>query len=161
NPESQGDAADQIVPGGGKDRRSVRQPLQRIRDDAWRMSRISTATAPVSARFVPFVAEAAFAALLFLSFVGFMPFAARTPQLLALGENGFSGAGDAARQVAYLLVFAVTIVAAIERRGLRTFANLPVAFAILLIWCVASAAWSLQPAVTFRRAGLEIIVVLS
>jgi exopolysaccharide production protein ExoQ len=125
------------------------------------MSRISTATAPVRAGFVPFVAEAAFAALLFLSFVGFMPFAARTPQLLALGENGFSGAGDAARQVAYLLVFAATIVAAIERRGLRAFANLPVAFAILLIWCVASAAWSLQPAVTFRRAGLEIIVVLS
>jgi exopolysaccharide production protein ExoQ len=125
------------------------------------MSSLSADVAPARAGLVPFVAEAAFSALLLLSFVGFMPFATRTPQLLALGENGVSGAGDSARQIAYLLVFAVTIFAAIERRGLRAFANLPVAFAVLLIWCVASAAWSLQPAVTLRRAGLEIIVVLS
>ncbi|HSZ74526.1 MAG TPA: O-antigen ligase [Rhizomicrobium sp.] len=125
------------------------------------MSSLYADAAPRRAGFVPFAAEAAFAALLLIAFVGFTPFALRTPQVLALGENGVSGAGDTARQICYLIVFAVTVGTAIERRGLRAFANVPVAFAILLIWCVASAAWSLQSAVTLRRAGLEIVVVLS
>jgi exopolysaccharide production protein ExoQ len=125
------------------------------------MSSLSANTAPSRAGLMPFFAEAAFAALLLLAFIGFTPFAPRTPQLLALGENGISGAGDTARQIAYLLVFAAIVMSALAQRGFRAFANLPVVFAILLIWCVASAAWSLQPEVTLRRAGLEIVVVLS
>lgn len=108
-----------------------------------------------------FVAEGAFIALLLLAFVGLAPFSPRYPEVLALGESGITGAGDTFRQILYLAIFLSTLMAAIDRRGLAAFSVIPVALVALLAWCAASALWAVEPGVTFRRAMLEVVVVIS
>jgi O-antigen ligase len=112
-------------------------------------------------RFAPWLAETAFVALLLLIFIGLMPFAPRDATTLAIGESGFAGAGDATRQILYLLVLLATVGAALELRGLRALRAIPIPLAILLGWCLLSASWAPAPDVALRRAVLEIVVVVS
>jgi exopolysaccharide production protein ExoQ len=112
-------------------------------------------------RLAPWLAETAFLALLLMVFIGIAPFATRDPATLAIGESGFAGAGDALRQGLYLLVLLVTAGAAFEMRGLAAFRAVPVTLALLLGWCLLSAAWAPAEGVALRRAGLEVVVVLS
>ena len=112
-------------------------------------------------RVAPWIAEAAFLALLLLIFVTLTPFQVRDPNQLALGESGFSGAGDVWRQVLYLGVFAVIAISAFDKRGFGLVRAVPLTLAILLVWCVASAQWAAAPGIAIRRAGLEVVIVLS
>jgi O-antigen ligase len=80
---------------------------------------------------------------------------------LAIGESGFAGEGDAIRQVLYLASLAMISLVAFDRRGIRAFLGVPLPLMILLAWCCLSALWAAAPDVTFRRAGLEIVVVMS
>lgn len=107
------------------------------------------------------LAPAAYVALLLLVFVGLSPFAVRDTAALSSGQDINAGAGDLARQICYLLVFAVIAGAALQKRGLRALDAIPVSLAILLAWCLLSALWAVEPAITLRRAGLAIVVVLS
>lgn len=107
------------------------------------------------------LAPAAYVALLLLVFVGLSPFAVRDTAALSSGQDINAGAGDLARQICYLLVFAVIAGAALQKRGLSALDAIPVSLAILLAWCLLSALWAVEPAVTLRRAGLAIVVVLS
>ncbi|HTQ12693.1 MAG TPA: O-antigen ligase family protein [Rhizomicrobium sp.] len=109
----------------------------------------------------PWLAETAFLALLLMVFIGIAPFAPRDATTLAIGESGFAGAGDALRQALYLLVFLVSLGTALELRGLQALRAVPPVLVLLLGWCLASAAWAPAPDVAVRRAGLEIVVVLS
>ncbi|HEY1630059.1 MAG TPA: O-antigen ligase family protein [Rhizomicrobium sp.] len=113
------------------------------------------------ARIAPWLAETAFLALLLMVFIGLAPFAPRDPATLAIGESGFAGAGDAVRQGLYLLVLLVTIGTAWEMRGLAALRAIPPTMVLVLSWCVASALWASASDVAFRRAGLEVVVVLS
>ena len=106
---------------------------------------------------LPWVAEAGFVALLLLVFVGLSPFEVRDATTLTAG----TGAGSVARQICYLAVFAITLATAYDRRGLESVAVVPLSFLPLLLWCLASAAWALEPGVTVRRAGLEFVIVFS
>lgn len=106
-------------------------------------------------------AEFGFVAFLLLIFVGLKPFALRDPATLALGESGFSGAGDVWRQITYLLAFGWLVLAAYQARGARLLEAIPPLMAALLAWCVMSALWAATPDVTVRRAGLEVVIVLS
>jgi exopolysaccharide production protein ExoQ len=112
-------------------------------------------------RYAPWLAETAFLALLLMVFIGLMPFAPRDPATLAIGESGFAGAGDATRQILYLIVLAVTAGAAFELRGFAALRAIPIPLALVLGWCVLSASWAQAPDVALRRAGLEVVVVLS
>ncbi|HXL99309.1 MAG TPA: O-antigen ligase family protein [Rhizomicrobium sp.] len=112
-------------------------------------------------RFAPWIAETAFLALLLMVFIGLMPFAPRDPATLAIGESGFAGAGDATRQILYLVVLVATLGAALELRGLQALRAVPIPLAILLGWCLLSATWAPAPDVAMRRAALEIVVVVS
>lgn len=105
--------------------------------------------------------ELAFLAFLLLIFVGLSPFAIRDPAALAAGESGIDGAGDLARQVCYASVFALIVFAALREQGTRVVFAVPPALALLLLWCLASSAWSPEAAVTLRRAALATVIVMS
>ena len=113
--------------------------------------------APVRSRFAPWIAEAAFVALLLLVFVGFQPFEVRDAATLAAD----TGAGSLARQISYILVFAAIVAAAYDRHRLDALSVVPLGFFFVLGWCLLSAAWSNVPGVVIRRAGLEFFVVVS
>ncbi|HEY2069875.1 MAG TPA: O-antigen ligase family protein [Rhizomicrobium sp.] len=118
-------------------------------------------SAPALPRLAPWLAETAFLALLLMVFIGLAPFAPRDPSTLAIGESGFAGAGDAVRQALYLLVLIVTLGTTWELRGADAFRAIPIPLALLLLWCLMSAWWAPASDVALRRAGLEVVVVLS
>lgn len=104
--------------------------------------------------------EAAFTGLLLLVFVGLMPFAP-PPQVAEFGGAVQSGAGDTLRQILYLAAFALLVVGAVQKRGFAAASSVPLLLALLLAWCTVSALWAAEPGIAFRRAGLEIVLVLS
>jgi exopolysaccharide production protein ExoQ len=107
------------------------------------------------------VAEAAFVALLLLIFVSLQPFAERDTVNTAVGAGTAESAGSTLRQICYLLTFGVLVTAAVMKSGIRAANAVPVLFAVLLVWCAMTSYWATEPSVSFRRAILEIIVVLS
>jgi O-antigen ligase len=125
------------------------------------MANEGLASGLMQARDASWIDEAVFVAFLLLAFVGLSPFAIHSDSVTAFGENGTTGAGDLARQLCYLAVFAAIVFGAVRRRGLDAISSLPMLLMLLLAWCLFSALWAGQPGVTFRRAGLAIILVLS
>lgn len=106
------------------------------------------------------LADIGFLAFLLLAFVGLTPFAIRDTNALLHGADE-QGTGNLARQICYLAVFAWIGFAAWRERGFEIVQAVPVTMLVLLAWCVASAAWTAEPDVTLRRAGLECIIVAS
>jgi exopolysaccharide production protein ExoQ len=107
-----------------------------------------------------FVASAAFIALLLLVFVGLDAF---SPPLAVSQFGGVqeTSRGDTLRQVLYIGVFAVIVLCAMQRRGLAALNAVPLSMALLLCWCLLSSLWAAEHGVALRRAGLEVVVVLS
>jgi exopolysaccharide production protein ExoQ len=97
-------------------------------------------------------------ALLFLIFVGFNPF---SPPPLVPGAAASVSHGDLARQIGYLGVAAMVGIAALQRFGIGALRAIPFSMALLLAWCLASAWWSPQSDIVLRRAGLEVVLVIS
>lgn len=116
-------------------------------------------SAPVRLRWT--LADYAFVFFLLLIFVTTQPFATRDAVTLAGGESGFTGSGDAVRQVSYLTSFLLLAFVTVRAQGFRGLLCIPPLFAALLGWCALSATWSGAHDVVFRRAVLEIIVVMS
>jgi exopolysaccharide production protein ExoQ len=117
-----------------------------------------TLTHPSSRRWID---DAVFLAFLLLAFVGVAPFSPPPPEGLAGTAVVQTGAGDMLRQVCYLAVFAAIVLGAFRQRGLKAFSSFPLVLLALLVWCVASALWSPEPAVTLRRSGLAVVLVVS
>jgi exopolysaccharide production protein ExoQ len=103
--------------------------------------------------------EAVFLAFLLLAFVGLSPFS--PPPLSLTGAVVTTGAGDLARQLCYLAVFAAIVLGAMRHRGLKAFSTLPLFLLVLLLWCSLSALWSPEPDVTIHRAGLALVLVVT
>jgi len=72
-----------------------------------------------------------------------------------------SGLHSAARRFAYLSVAGLIGISAVQRFGLGALRALPVSMGLLLAWCLASALWTPQTDIVLRRAGLEVVVVVS
>ena len=106
------------------------------------------------------IGEALFVVLLLLAFIGVTPFKSE-PLASQVGVVAQTGAGDSLRQICYLAVFAMLIFTAARQRGAESIKALPLVLLGLLLWCVASALWSLEPMVTIRRAGLATVLVIS
>jgi exopolysaccharide production protein ExoQ len=102
----------------------------------------------------------AFTCLLLVIFVGLKPFAPPA-EVASFGGVEEAGAGNALRQIAYISVFLLIVTSAFLRTGWEAFRSVPSSVVVLLIWCAASALWAGEPAVVLRRAGLEIVIVLS
>lgn len=104
------------------------------------------------------LAECGYVAFLLLVFVGVTPFAAADMGAQADAE---AGAGDALRQISYLLAFGTIGTAAFLRHGWRCIEAFPPLLAMLLGLCLVSAGWSLDPSVSFRRGVLLCVVAAS
>jgi exopolysaccharide production protein ExoQ len=102
----------------------------------------------------------AFVALLLLIFVGLDAF---SPPALVSQFGGITEAShtDIIRQIAYLAVAGLVALAAIQRYGMGALRAMPVTLGLLLAWCMASALWAAETDIVVRRAGLEIIIVVS
>ncbi|MGA7710957.1 MAG: O-antigen ligase [Rhizomicrobium sp.] len=124
------------------------------------MANEGLATDVTQAQDASWIDEAVFVAFLLLAFVGLSPFANHVDSLTDSGEIGTTGAGDLARQLCYLAVFGAIIFGAVRRRGFEAFSSLPLLLMLLLAWCLLSALWADQAGVTFRRAGLAVVLVL-
>jgi O-antigen ligase len=113
------------------------------------------------ARQASWIGEAVLVAFLLLAFVGLSPFAPPPPAVTAFGGVATTGAGDLARQICYLAVFAAIVFGAVRTFGMTAFSPVPVLLVLLLAWCLSSALWSPEPGVTLRRAGLAVVLVVS
>jgi O-antigen ligase len=123
-----------------------------------------TLTAPrltFGARYGDWPAEAGYLAFLLLIFVSLSPFAIRDPVTLAAGESGFAGSGDVLRQFSFLAVFAWIGISTFRQQGAVALPGVPTMFAVLLAWCLLSALWAAEPDVSFRRAVLAAVIVVS
>ncbi|HEY1708740.1 MAG TPA: O-antigen ligase family protein [Rhizomicrobium sp.] len=107
------------------------------------------------------VAETAFVAFLLLVFVGLTPFTPRSADLLRQAAAASTGQGDLLRQISYLAAFGVIALCALRKHGIEVLALVPFLLTLLLGWCLLSASWADQGGVTFRRAGLEVIIVVT
>ncbi|HEX2591120.1 MAG TPA: O-antigen ligase [Rhizomicrobium sp.] len=104
------------------------------------------------------IAEAVFVAYLLLVIVTLTPFAPRPPEVV-LTDAG--GQGDALRQIAFVSIFAATVLCAFRKFDFAMVTLVPFALLLLLGWCLLSATWAAEGAVTLRRGVLEVIVVLT
>ena len=95
-------------------------------------------------------------ALLLLIFVGLDAFS--PPQSAGVQQVSH---GDLVRQFSYLSVAGLIGISAVQRFGLGALRALPVSMGLLLAWCLASAFWAPETNVVLRRAGLEVVVVVS
>ena len=101
-----------------------------------------------------------FVALLLLIFVGLDAFSP-PPLVSQFGGVQEASHGDALRQFAYLSVAGLIGIAAMQRFGMGALRALPLSMGLLLAWCLASALWAPETDIVLRRAGLEVVVVLS
>jgi exopolysaccharide production protein ExoQ len=122
---------------------------------------VSAAGVRLDVRSESWLADAGYLALLLLVFVSLSPFAIRDPVALAAGESGFASSGDFVRQIAYLGAFALIAYSALRQNGSVALRSVsPLLFALLL-WCLMSASWAAEPGVSFRRAVLASVIVVS
>src|SRR6476660_7504660 len=113
-------------------------------------------------RVEPWIMDAAFLALLLLSFIGMQPFALRNPATdLELGPYTVTGSGDAVRQGIYLMLVLAVGGFALFRRGLSAVQAVPPMLVVLLLWCLLSASWAAAPDIAIRRSALAFVVVVS
>lgn len=102
----------------------------------------------------------AFIGLLLLIYVGLDAFS--PPPLVAqFGGVREASRTDVLRQIAYLGIATMVGIAALQRFGIGLLRAIPVSMGILLAWCLASALWAPDTSIVIRRAGLEIVVVVS
>ena len=99
-----------------------------------------------------------FVALLLLIFVGLNAF---SPPPVVAQSGAPVSQGDVVRQLLYLGTAVVIALAAIQRHGANTLRAIPLSMALLLAWCLASALWAPEPGLVLRRAGLEVVIVVS
>src|SRR5579872_5928401 len=101
-----------------------------------------------------------FVALLLLIFVGLDAFS--PPSVVAqFGGAAEASRGDLTRQILYLGTAALVTLAAVQRHGPAALRAVPLSMGLLLAWCVASALWAATPDLVLRRAGLEVVIVVS
>lgn len=106
-----------------------------------------------------FLASLGFFALLIMFFVGFQPFVPPRSGTALAAAGGAQG--DLVRQISYLGVFVLVLVAAVQRRGHGAIRAMPLLLGLLQLWCLLSAIWATAHGVAFRRAALEVVLTFS
>jgi exopolysaccharide production protein ExoQ len=101
-----------------------------------------------------------FIALLLLIYVGLDAFSP-PPEVTQYGGAPEASHGDVLRQICYLSVAALIGMMALQRYGFEAIRIVPFSMIVLLAWCVASALWAPETTIVLRRAGLEVVVVIS
>lgn len=101
--------------------------------------------------------ELCFSLLILFSFILFAPIVTGDYD----GAGAMSGAGDALRQVAFVLLFALTAATAVSRKGVGAVLEVPLGLVAILLWCWLSIGWAIEPAVSLRRVLFTTIVTLT
>ena len=101
-----------------------------------------------------------FIGLLLLIYVGLDAFSP-PPDVMRFGGVPEASHGDVLRQLCYLSVAVLIGATALQRYGLDAIRIVPFSIIVLLAWCVASALWAPETSIVLRRAGLEVVVVIS
>lgn len=114
---------------------------------------------PPEAAWRSWLPQLGFVALLLLIFVGLDAFS--PPPVVPSGAAAQPSQGDVIRQILYLGTATLIAFAAIQRQGLGTMRAIPLGLWLLLAWCLASAIWAPEPGLVLRRAGLEVVIVVS
>src|SRR6185437_11792271 len=83
------------------------------------------------------------------------------PDVMRFGGVPEASHGDVLRQLCYLSVAVLIGATALQRYGLDAIRIVPFSMIVLLAWCVASALWAPETSIVLRRAGLEVVVVIS
>jgi O-antigen ligase len=122
------------------------------------MSDFAMSHPPIAARGL--VPALSFIAVLLLIYVGLDAFSP-PPEVTQFGGVPEASHGDVVRQIAYLSVAAAIGLMALSRHGLEAIRIIPLSMILLLTWCVASAVWAPETSIVLRRAGLEVVVVVS
>ena len=118
------------------------------------MAHESLSTGLARPRIEPWIMDAAFLALLLLSFVGMQPFALRNPATdLEMGPYTVTGGGDWMRQAFYVLLICFIGAFAFLRRGLGMVRAVPPMLIVVLLWCLLSASWAAAPDVDGAARG--------
>jgi exopolysaccharide production protein ExoQ len=113
--------------------------------------------APVRRVLPGVIAEIVFVGLLLVMFVGLSPFSPPAPTAAA----AIAAPGDALRQILFLSLFFLILIAAAFQLGWNALRAVPVPLLAMLAWCLLSAWWSDVPEVSFRRAALAALVVIT
>lgn len=98
-----------------------------------------------------------FSLLIFVAFVAFSPIFTGNYGT----EEALAGGGDSARQIGFVALFVAVALSTVLTRGAGALLDVPIALVVLLLWCWASIAWAIEPAVSFRRVLFTTIVALS
>jgi O-antigen ligase len=106
------------------------------------------------------LAPLSFLILLLLIYVGLDAFSP-PPVVAQFGGVQEASRGDVLRQIIYLTAAALAGLAASQRYGMAALRAVPLSMGILLTWCVASALWAPETNIVLRRAGLEVVLVVS
>jgi exopolysaccharide production protein ExoQ len=101
-----------------------------------------------------------FIGLLLLIYVGLDAFSP-PPEVTRYGGVPEASHGDVLRQICYLSVAALIGATALQRYSFEAIRIVPFSMIVLLAWCVASALWAPETTIVLRRAGLEVVVVVS
>lgn len=98
-----------------------------------------------------------------LAMYGFLLVVIAAPMMQIKENVRYTGQGDLAREIAFVVVLAMALVAtqgAQGAQGVRRFFNVPVTLALALGWCWLSMVWAMNPDVTIRRLLLTTMIVV-
>lgn len=95
-----------------------------------------------------------------VAFVGLLALTLLGPAMTMLGD-GDTGAGNAERQVGYLIVFILAVIAMRPIRHPERLLVVPWPLVAALAWCWLSLSWSIDPGVAVRRLVLTTIIIWS
>lgn len=92
--------------------------------------------------------------------VGLLALTLFGPAMTMFGDSE-SGSGNVLRQIGYVLVFALAVVAMRPLKHPERLAVVPWPYWLALAWCWLSLAWALDPGVAVRRLVLTTIIIWS
>ncbi|AHY50662.1 O-antigen ligase family protein [Bradyrhizobium japonicum] len=99
-------------------------------------------------------------AALFVAWVGFTPvfiFGEGDMQLASLEAGG----GDLAKQCAFAALFALVVWRVWYEEGVESLGSVPVWLAMVLLWCLVSVVWAVDPMIAVRRVLLLVMVTVA
>jgi O-antigen ligase len=76
-------------------------------------------------------------------------------------RQDLSGEGNPFRQISYVLVFCLLLVATRRWRAIEAALDTSLPVAVLLLWCWISIAWAINPGIAVRRLVLTTLIIAS
>lgn len=99
-----------------------------------------------------FVATLALLAIYYFCLIGVIPM---NEQMMSAGD----AEGDSTRQIAFMAVFTLLFLTMLYFGSPRKLLALPLAVCVILIYCLISASWAIEPAISLRRLAFTTLIM--